>query len=115
MRGDNAPGEAELPPEEGPTLFEYLETPQGHEVATRIVGVFEAIQKATLESGAEQAKVRMQYEHRDRRLATVAQGVVFVVAVGVAGFLVYHGRFDPSMGILLGTLVGYFFGRRGSL
>src|SRR2546428_11483117 len=98
---------------EGPTLVEYLKSPEGHDIVGRIVGVVEGIQKATLESGAEQAKLNMKYTHRDRVWALAIQTFVLLVVVGTAAGLRFYDKLDSTTGLLLGTLAGYFFGRRG--
>jgi len=77
--------------------------------------VVEGIQQATLASSAEQAKLGMKYAHRDRVWALMIHTVVLVLVVGTAAFLGYHGKLDPTTGLLLGTLAGYFFGRRTAL
>jgi hypothetical protein len=99
---------------EGSALFDYFQTPHGHEVVTRIVAVIEGIQKTTLESGARQAEMSMTYTHRDRKLGRIVQTVVLILVVGAAVFLSYNGRLDATTGVLLGTLAGYFFARRTS-
>lgn len=65
-----------------------------------------------MSSGAEQAVLHMKYAHRDSIWALIVHTLVLVIVVGTAVFLSYHGRLDATTGLLLGTLAGYFFGRR---
>ncbi len=89
--------------EEGgwPALFEFLDTDRGHELANRILAVFEKHKErdATL-------------RHRAWRLSTWVQAAVFVIALGVAAYLDIKGHLDPAIATLIGTLVGYILGRR---
>jgi len=46
------------------SFFEYLRSDKGHELATRIVSLFEEIKKATLDRSAEQsARAREIWNH----------------------------------------------------
>jgi hypothetical protein len=82
-------------------LIEYLKTDKGHELASRIVGIIEDIKKATLEKSSAHAIFEKW----------VQAGVIVVVVVA-ASLLSYFGKFETSVGVLFGTLVGYIFGRR---
>jgi hypothetical protein len=84
-------------------FFEYLHSEKGHEVASRILGIVEDLKKAALVRSSEHAKFE--------RLLQVGTVVVVVVA---ASFLTYAGKFDASLGVLFGTLVGYLFGKRNA-
>jgi hypothetical protein len=95
-------------------LFDYLRSPQGHEVAMRVVGVIEAVQRDTLQSGGQQQQRGMQYTHRERFAAVVIQALVVTLAMLAAGFLSYHSKLDTTLGVFLATTMGYFLGRRTS-
>jgi hypothetical protein len=82
-------------------FFEYLKTPQGHEVTTRVLQVVEDIKKATLDKSASHAI-------SERWL----QGIIIVIVILATSILSYLGKFETSVGVLFGTLVGYIFGRR---
>lgn len=97
------PGEPE--PEEDELdvspLFEYLKTPQGHEVTTRIISIIEDVKKAALEKSASHAIFEKWL-----------QGAIIVIVIIATSLLSYLGKFETSVGVLFGTLVGYIFGRK---
>jgi len=107
--------EEKIKSEEFPPLLEYLKSPQGHELASRIVTLIEEIKKVTLDKSAEQSKLNMELTHRDRRNLIISQGVVFVITIIAASILTYFDKFNSTIGFLFGTLVGYFFGRRNEI
>lgn len=82
-------------------LFNYLQSPQGHEIATRLLSVVEDVKKSTLEKTTSHAVFEKWLQ----------AGIIFVVVVA-ASFLSYLGKFDTSLGVLFGTLVGYIFGKK---
>jgi hypothetical protein len=102
----------ESEPGEWTPFWEYLKSPQGHEVASRVLALFEEIKKATLDKSAEQGRLQAELSHRQGRNLLVLQEVVFGTVVLAVSGLTYVGKFEPALGVLLGTLVGYFFGRR---
>jgi hypothetical protein len=96
----------ELPPPspaetEVKSFFVYLQSPQGHEIAARVLSVVEDIKKSALEKTTSHAKFEKWLQ----------AGIIFIVVVA-ATFLSYIGKFDTSLGVLFGTLVGYIFGKR---
>lgn len=82
-------------------LMEYLKTNQGHEVASRILTIFEDVKKATIENSTRHAKFEKWI-----------QASIVLVVVLATSVLTYFQRFDASVGVLFGTLVGYLFGKR---
>lgn len=93
-------------------FIEYLKSPQGHELASRIVTIIEEVKKATLDRSAEQSKLNVEFTHRHRRNLLILQSTVLGVAILAASLLTYYDKFDSTVAILFGTLVGYFFGRK---
>ena len=82
-------------------ILNYLQSPQGHEIATRLLSVIEDVKKATLEKTTNHAVFEKWLQ----------AGIIFVVVVA-ASSLSYLGKFDTSLGVLFGTLVGYIFGKK---
>lgn len=82
-------------------LFTYLQSPQGHEIATRLLSVVEDIKKSTLEKTTSHAVFEKWLQ----------AGIIFIVVIA-ASLLSYLGKFDTSLGVLFGTLVGYIFGKK---
>jgi hypothetical protein len=97
-RPEGAEGELDLSP-----FFEYLKSEKGHEVTSRVLAIFEDLKKAALARSSEHAKFER----------TLQAGIVLVVVVA-ASLLTYFAKFDASLGVLFGTLVGYLFGRRNA-
>jgi hypothetical protein len=82
-------------------LFTYLQSPQGHEIATRLLSVVEDVKKSTLEKSTSHAIFEKWLQ----------AGIIFVVVIA-ASLLSYFGKFDTSLGVLFGTMVGYIFGKK---
>lgn len=87
--------EADLSP-----LLDYLRSPQGHEIASRVVGIIEDVKKATIDKNYSHAKFNRWVE----------AGVIVVVVGAVVGLSIID-KLNPTVGVLLGSVVGYFFGR----
>jgi len=92
-------------------FFEYLVTPNGHEVAKDVIKLFADFKNAVLDKTLEEKQHLLEYQKRVQTWMWFVQIVVFTLALGLVGFLTYVGKFDPAIAILLGTLVGYFFGK----
>ncbi len=84
----------------GPFLA-YLESDKGHELASRTLKIFEDIKKSALENSASHAKFEKWLQ----------VGIVVLVILA-SSFLTYVGKFDSTVGVLFGTLVGYLFGKK---
>ena len=82
-------------------FLDYLKTENGHALAGRVIGLVEDFKKATLEKTTRHAT-----------LEKILQITIIVVVVGAASWLSYLDKFETSIGVLFGTLVGYFFGKR---
>jgi len=94
-----------------PALLEYLESEKGHVLVSRIVSLFEALQRATLESAAEQKKQEMTFHHKTVRIWMILQSAVIAVIIVSAVALAWHGKLDATVAALMGTLFGFFLGR----
>ncbi len=81
-------------------FFEYLQSRQGHEVASRVIGIIEDVKKATIDKNYSHAKFNRWME----------AGVLVVVIVAIVGLSVID-KLNPTVGVLPGSVVGYFFGR----
>lgn len=82
-------------------FFEYLKTPQGHEVTTRMLSIVEDVKKAALDKSSSHAIF-------EKRL----QATIIIIVIISTSILSYLGKFETSVGVLFGTLVGYIFGRK---
>jgi hypothetical protein len=83
-----------------PPFLEYLQSPQGHELASRIVGIVEDVKKATIDKNFSHARFNRWVE----------AGVIAIVVAAVVGLSIID-KLNPTVGVLLGSVVGYFFGK----
>lgn len=81
-------------------VIDYLKSPQGHELASRVIGIIEDVKKATIDKNYSHAKFNRWVE----------AGVIVVVVGAVVGLSIID-KLNPTVGVLLGSVVGYFFGR----
>lgn len=81
-------------------FLKYLQSPHGHEIASRVIGLIEDVKKATLDKNYAHAKFNRWME----------AGVI-VVVIGVVAWLSVVDKLNPTVGVLLGSVVGYFFGK----
>ncbi|MDV6237201.1 hypothetical protein CH379_016330 [Leptospira ellisii] len=95
-------------------LIDYLTSQPGHEVATRIISLFEEIKKSTLDKNVEMAKINVGNHHKQRTYLIIQQTIVFVTVVVSSICLAINDKFTPTIGILFGTLIGYFFGKKNA-
>ncbi|MCV2439850.1 hypothetical protein [Paucibacter sp. DJ2R-2] len=82
-------------------LLDYLQSPQGHEIAGRLLSVVEDIKKSTLDKTTNHAAFEKWL-----------QALIIFIVVSASSVLSYLGKFDTSLGVLFGTLVGYIFGKK---
>jgi hypothetical protein len=94
-----------------PPFLDFLQSKEGHELASRILSIIEDIKKATIETSAELHKRDSEYGHRIQRLWLCLQSAVFGTTIVVAALLAWHGKLDATVAALMGTLFGYFLGR----
>src|SRR6266481_112460 len=95
-------------------LFAYLSSPQGHEVLTRVLTMLENLKKATIDTTLDQEKRKLEFHHSTWRFWMWAQIGLVISAIGTAGLLAWHGKLDAGVATLIGTLVGYVFGKSKS-
>ena len=84
-------------------LFDYLESDKGHEIVTRVLRIFEDLQKNTVEKSVERIKF-------DRFI----QVTIILAIIIAASILTWFGKFDSTVAVLFGAVVGYMFGKRGA-
>ena len=76
-------------------FMDYLQSPQGHEIASRLVGIIEEVKKVTLDKNFSHAKFNRWME----------AGVI-VVVIGSVVLLSIMDKLNPTVGMLLGSVVG---------
>lgn len=89
-------------------LLDYLHSAKGHEIAVKVLSLVESVKKLTLDKNAEQTDKL----HKNQYLNIWIQGIVIVIAVVAATALTYLGKFDTTIALFFGTLIGYFFGKK---
>lgn len=82
-------------------LLQYLQSEKGHELASRGLAIIEDIKKATIQTTTSHAKFEKWMQ----------SGIIIAVVIA-SSFLTYFGKFDSTIGVLFGTLVGYLFGKK---
>ncbi len=82
---------------QGATLFDFLTTPEGREFGKHCL---EHITQYLSNAGQNQ------------RTELWVRAIVILAIIIVVALLTYYGKFDSSTGVLMGTLVGYIFGKK---
>jgi hypothetical protein len=116
VRGDSTQRQSPEPDEEAegveyPPLLDYLQSKEGHELASRILAIFEDIKKATIDRAAEQHKLTVQSQHKVTVEGQRLVFLVFIITIGAAALLAWHGKLDATLAAFMGTVLGYLFGR----
>jgi hypothetical protein len=94
------------------SLFEYLKSPQGHDIASRIVGLVEGLKKATLDRTADLSVKQLDAAQVHRKNTHLLQAGAMLMIVAASTILVLYSKFDTSVGVLFGSIMGYIFGKR---
>lgn len=81
----------------GKMLMNYLNTTNGHEIVKDALSI---MGKNTTQS----AKASL--------MQLIIQTVIVVVVIIVTGALSAYGKFDASIGVLFGAIVGFAFGKK---
>lgn len=82
-------------------FFSYLGTERGHEIAKKFFDIFEGVKRFGMRQSSTHTVVEV-----------IAKYLVFAGVVGGAVYLSSIGKFDSSVGVLFGTLIGYLFGKK---
>ena len=88
-------------------FLDYLHSKRGHELANRILDVIEDLKKASLDKNTKSAITQFKW-------VTIIQVGTVVLAIGTATYLTIQDKFTTTISLFLGTVIGYFFGRKAS-
>lgn len=94
--------EPQIPQADFAPLFNYLQSPNGHELASRIVTLVEEIKTSTLDRNAEYAKLSIWSQN----------GILVAVILSATILVGIQGKLDPTLAFLFGSLLGFAFGRK---
>lgn len=86
-------------------VIHFLRTPEGAKLANRIVEAYTEGRK--IKTYAENQVFKMQF-----RWYSIVQTAVIVLAIGVATTLTIMGKFDTTISLFMGTVLGYIFGKK---
>lgn len=86
-------------------VLEYLHSKRGHEVVTRILDIVEDLKKATLDKNTKSFITQFKW-------LTIIQVVIVAGAMGAATYLTVQDKFTTTISLFLGTVMGYFFGKK---
>lgn len=82
-------------------FIEYLQTPQGDGRLGQAIEIY----KGSLASKHAANKA-------DIILVRSIQAILLILVIVAATVLAYYDKFNPTISLLFGTVVGYFFGKK---
>lgn len=95
------------------TFLEYLDSPNGHQIATQVLGLIKDLQKATIDTSAEQNRRQVEFQQDSWKRGMYVQVAIILAALLSCTFLMWIGKMSDAVGAgLIGTIVGFIFGRR---
>lgn len=89
-------------------FMNYLQSDKGNEIFQQIVTIINDIKKSILDKSSELDKLKVQLAHNERRFLII----VFFIYIIASIALIYFDKFTPPAALFLGTLIGYFFGKK---
>jgi hypothetical protein len=93
------------------SLFDYLSSERGNEVAKAVLKLLAEVKNVALDAGLQEKRATLEFQRQVRRELWIVQLIVFTSSLGLVGVLTYVDKFNSAVAVLLGTLVGYFFGK----
>jgi len=108
-----------LPPEEQEeemappfSLFDYLNTDKGHEIAKGLLDLWKTLQNATLVGAAEEKKEVLKRQHESWKLGMTLQSILSAIVILSAVILAWHGKMESTVAGFLGVALGYVLGKK---
>ncbi|HEB55773.1 MAG TPA: hypothetical protein ENI98_05600 [Gammaproteobacteria bacterium] len=89
----------------------YIQTKRGHEVLKNVLSMLSDVKNVATQAMMEEKHARLQADLHYRKFQSIIQLSVYVIGLIVVSFLTYQGKFESGIAVLIGTLVGYFFGK----
>jgi len=94
-----------------PNLFDYLSSKNGNEIAKEVLKLLGEVKNVTLDASLQEKRATIEFQRQIRREQSIVQVIVFALSLTLVSVLTYYSKFDSGIAVLLGTLVGYFFGK----
>lgn len=92
-------------------FWDYLQSEPGHRIAEKVLTIISEIKNVATTSISAERSARLSAELDLRKFQHKVQLAVFGTAVFVVAGLSIIGKLDSGVSMLLGTMVGYFFGK----
>lgn len=103
------------------SLLDYLETDKGNAIAERFINIldkaFTVIEQKVIPKLGQYADAAIEVKVQSPKIEfkkwvflLVVRFLVFVFALGVVVYMKRSGNVDPTITLLIGGLVAYFFG-----
>jgi len=89
----------------------YLESEKGHELASNVLQSFTDFKKAQLEAKVIYSDKLQQARSFNYKYTLAINSIILVAAIGTATFLTFQGKFDSTIGVFFGTILGYVFSK----
>jgi hypothetical protein len=106
---DEDPGGSVL----GVAFVDYLKTERGHELAGRVVDLFEGVKKATLDERSRAKALDSEIEKLTLRHTWMLKTLgLLLITSAIVGLSVFD-RLTPAAGTILGAIAGYILGQPG--
>jgi len=94
------------------SLFDYLSTDKGHEIAKGLLDLWKTLQNATLVGTAEEKKEVLKRQHESWKLGMTLQSILSAIVILSAVILAWRGKMESTVAGFLGVALGYVLGKK---
>src|SRR5260221_3902733 len=94
------------------SLFDYLNTDKGHEIAKQLLDLWKTLQNATIVGSSDEKKEALKRQHESWKLGIILQSVLSAVVILSAVILAWKGKMEPTVTGFLGVALGYVLGKK---
>jgi hypothetical protein len=96
-------------------VIEYLDSEKGHDMASKSLQAFFDFKKTKLENHKAYVGKLLEVRSYNNKFTLVFHSVILFLAVITAAILTYCGKFDSTIGVFFGTILGYVFSKQQSV
>jgi hypothetical protein len=111
-----APNGEVIPPQEelesSFSLFDYLSTDKGHEIAKNLLDLWKTLQNATIVGSSDEKKEVLKRQHESWKLGMILQSILSAVVILSAVILAWQGKMESTVAGFLGVALGYVLGKK---